>query len=497
MSNDEVIEQLTTWAGRVAAGEAVLLRLIGELDAREAWAVHGVTSCAHWLSWQLGLSQTTASERVRVARALRELPLTAVALAEGRVSYSQVRAISRVATAADETVWVELARHSTGAQLDKAARGAARAKAADQDPASRPEKATSTVSWDDDGDLVLTLRFPAAQAPGVLAALEHHQAAEKTDRDARLTELAVALVGQAGDTAADRSGAGTESSAEDCGAVPQPYVYEEPPYPQLRQRVSAFEARTPAEEQALADWTAERDRRRARRDAWRAHEERLHAEAAAQHIPTGRASLADALVRALLRPSHGPAVKLQLLVDPVSGWARTSTDELLPPTTLAAVLRTLPGQHRLPTARPLQACDLTRHDLGRRSRLVSPTLRALLGQLDGERCRFPSCSHTRFLHAHHVTFWRHGGPTDLANMILLCTRHHTLLHQHGYQLTLDPNRTLHVRTADGTQLLHHLALPHAPAEDLPIVAAGTLPNHYSGDRFDLGYIVNVMLQHAA
>ena len=60
ISDAELVEQVTTWAGRVAAGEARLLALVGELDAREAWAVHGVRSCAHWLSWRIGWTPGTA-----------------------------------------------------------------------------------------------------------------------------------------------------------------------------------------------------------------------------------------------------------------------------------------------------------------------------------------------------------------------------------------------------------------------------------------------------
>src|SRR5437016_3969176 len=88
LTDEALVEQLTSWAARVAAGEAVLLRLVGELDRREAWAGHGVVSCAHWLSWRLGMSLTTARERVRVARALRDLPLVQSALGEGRMSYA-------------------------------------------------------------------------------------------------------------------------------------------------------------------------------------------------------------------------------------------------------------------------------------------------------------------------------------------------------------------------------------------------------------------------
>jgi hypothetical protein len=74
LSNEEVEDGLRTWAGRVAAGEARLLAFVGEFDERHGWAVSGILSCAHWLSWRLGMGQNAAGERVRVARALRSLP---------------------------------------------------------------------------------------------------------------------------------------------------------------------------------------------------------------------------------------------------------------------------------------------------------------------------------------------------------------------------------------------------------------------------------------
>jgi hypothetical protein len=484
LSNDELIDQVTTWAGRVAAGEARLLALVGELDAREAWAGHGVRSCVHWLSWKIGWTPTTARERVRVARALRELPLTAEALGAGRVSYAQVRALTRFVTAVDEDVWLDLARHSTAAQLEKAARGAARAKALEQAPDERAVKPATSLRWDDNGDLVLTLRFPAHEGVAVLAALEQVQAAEQAERDERTKALALEL--------AALQGASAEASV-----LMDPSAYVDPPFPVLAER-APFADQSPAEKQAIDDWWTKHDRLHALRVAAEEQAELVEAVAAARHLPIGRASLADALFRALLHPRAGQAAtKVQLLVDPVSGWARTHRDELLPPATLKQVLRTLPGDHRLPKVRPLHAADLTRHDLGRRSRLVSPALRALLGQVDGERCRFPGCDHTRFLHAHHLVFWRNGGRTDLSNIVLLCTRHHTLLHQAGYDLRLADDRTLTVRAPDGRLLEHHPALPPASAEALPLVAADALPSRWGGEKLDVGYVVNVLLQRAA
>ncbi|MCU1593728.1 MAG: endonuclease, partial [Frankiales bacterium] len=128
LTTDQLAAQLTSWAGRIAAGEARLLELLAEFDEREGWGAVGVLSCAHWLVWKLGLSPATAREKVRVARALRGLPLTATALSEARLSYAQARAITRVAASADEHQWVDLARYTTAAQLEKAVRGVRRSR---------------------------------------------------------------------------------------------------------------------------------------------------------------------------------------------------------------------------------------------------------------------------------------------------------------------------------------------------------------------------------
>ena len=79
-------------------------------------------------------------------------------------------------------------------------------------------------------------------------------------------------------------------------------------------------------------------------------------------------------------------------IDPLSGWGRQADGELLPPTSLRAVLKALPGRGGVLRLRPVTAADLRRHDLGRTSREANAALRELLGALDGERCRFPGCT---------------------------------------------------------------------------------------------------------
>jgi hypothetical protein len=69
--------------------------------------------------------------------------------------------------------------------------------------------------------------------------------------------------------------------------------------------------------------------------------------------------------------------------------------------------------------------------IGRKARAVPPALRRALRSRD-RTCRFPGCCQERFLHAHHIEHWAHGGRTDLSNLIHLCSHHHRLLHEGGY-----------------------------------------------------------------
>jgi hypothetical protein len=50
-------------------------------------------------------------------------------------------------------------------------------------------------------------------------------------------------------------------------------------------------------------------------------------------------------------------------------------------------------------------------------------------------CAFPGCTHTQFLHGHHVKHWLHGGETNLDNLVMLCTVHHHLVHEGGWTVT--------------------------------------------------------------
>jgi len=92
---DRLGDQIAELSAHLDAAAARLLDLIREFDARGGWG-NGFRSCAHWLTWRIGLDHGAARERVRVARALGSLPRLARALARGELSYSKVRALTRV-----------------------------------------------------------------------------------------------------------------------------------------------------------------------------------------------------------------------------------------------------------------------------------------------------------------------------------------------------------------------------------------------------------------
>ena len=116
---DRLADEIAEVASLIDAAEHRLLTLICRFDEGSGWATHGALSCAHWLNWRIGLDLGAARERVRVARALAPLPRVDDALRRGAISYSKVRAITRVARAATEATLLEMATHATASQLER------------------------------------------------------------------------------------------------------------------------------------------------------------------------------------------------------------------------------------------------------------------------------------------------------------------------------------------------------------------------------------------
>jgi predicted urease superfamily metal-dependent hydrolase len=86
---EELGQEIAELAVHLDAATHRLLECVRQFDAEGGWAVQGAVSCAHWLSWRIGLDPATAREKVRVARALGNLPAIDAALKSGKLSYAQ------------------------------------------------------------------------------------------------------------------------------------------------------------------------------------------------------------------------------------------------------------------------------------------------------------------------------------------------------------------------------------------------------------------------
>ena len=115
-------ERIAELAARINAAESRMMTLIADFDRRGGWKDGGYGSCAEWLAWRIGIKIGPARERVRTARALEELPQTADALRDGRISYAKVRALTRVATPECEAELLEFARAGSAARLEQRVR---------------------------------------------------------------------------------------------------------------------------------------------------------------------------------------------------------------------------------------------------------------------------------------------------------------------------------------------------------------------------------------
>ena len=118
--------EIATLAAHLSAAECRWLQLVAEFDRREAWLQWGCRTCAFWLSWKCGLDIRSAQEKLRVAHALEELPLVTEAFAAGSLSYSKVRAISRIATPENEEALVTLGLRATAAHMESIVRAVPR-----------------------------------------------------------------------------------------------------------------------------------------------------------------------------------------------------------------------------------------------------------------------------------------------------------------------------------------------------------------------------------
>jgi hypothetical protein len=188
---DALEREITDLCAQINAAGYRLLQLIAELDDEAPWGAWGLSSCAHWLNWRCGIGLNAAREKVRAAHALRQLPRTSACFATGELSFSKVRAITRIANLENEQELLDLSRHATAAQVEKLVRAYRRAGRLQAREQARAQHASRELHYyhDEDGCLVIRARLPAEEGAIVLQALntamdaqhEEHKASESED----------------------------------------------------------------------------------------------------------------------------------------------------------------------------------------------------------------------------------------------------------------------------------------------------------------------------
>jgi len=170
---EELGERIAELAAQISAATYELLAMLRDFDERGGWN-SGFHSCAHWLVWRVGLDLGAAREKMRVARALGALPLLSAAMRRGEISYSKVRALSRIATPANEQDLLTFGRAGTAAHVERLVRGMRRV---DRIAAGQSEKRLHAARYlhaytDEDGMVVVRGRLAPESGAALLRALE-------------------------------------------------------------------------------------------------------------------------------------------------------------------------------------------------------------------------------------------------------------------------------------------------------------------------------------
>jgi hypothetical protein len=366
LSVAELAAQITELAGHLNAANYRWLCLIGEFDRRDGWSDGALKSCAHWLNFKCGLDLGAAREKVRVAHALPTLPKIAAAMARGELSYSKVRALTRVAEEATEDYFLMIALHGTAYHVESLVRKYRRVKEVEElgREAAQQENRRLNYWFESDGSFVFNGRLPALAGTALINALEAAmEALPPSDVDV------------------ERSEAPTNRPmrrADGLALMAESFLHKGPKNISTADR---YQVVVHVDAETLRESTA------------------------------GRCEI-----------EHGPSVSAETA-------RRLACDSSLVTVTENEQGETL--------------------DVGRKTRSIPPAIRRALKSRDSG-CRFPGCTHQRYVDAHHIRHWVHGGETKLGNLVTLCRFHHRYVHEENITIQTQPDGNWRFLKSDGS-----------------------------------------------
>ena len=183
---EQLGEQITELCSYIYAAESRLLALIHEFDDKQYYEKLGFCSCAHWLNFKCGIGMNAAREKVRVANALAKLPKMDERFSKGELSYSKVRAMTRIADETNEDYLLMIAKHGTAHHVEKLVSKYRTAKRVQDASVANEQYRDRELShyYDHDGCLVIKARLPAEQGALIVKALEMAM-----DKDFRVSDV--------------------------------------------------------------------------------------------------------------------------------------------------------------------------------------------------------------------------------------------------------------------------------------------------------------------
>ena len=454
----ELRRAVTRMAAHINLADWRFVKLIAAMDRTRGWREGGYCNLGNWLDHRCGLGPCASRERIRIGRALERLPRIDAAFRDGAISYSKVRAITRVATPHTEAMLLAIAEGSSAAQLESLVRTYERVGGSVRGRDSSEQR--RGLSWYyEDGMLIMTAAVPAERGALVIKALQQVIDGRKDEEEARCASLlGVTCPRETAEPAADQGSDG--APAERAGATDGEGV-------------------TAQVELTTADASAETLADHGSGNSSEAVSARVAGAAVTDMDVSGDVSaetddFPDWLTFELSSREQRFADALvdmaeHCLASPAGHWRRRRTGRryevvLTIDRNELAAKRSAGGAryHVEPDwgideedARQI-ACDadLTEFiqdargnllNYERRRRIVPGRLQRALKLRDRNRCRFPGCAHQRHVEAHHVQHWIDGGETCLENLVLLCGAHHRLLHHGAFHIVIEDDGIVFVR----------------------------------------------------
>ena len=469
----ELRRAVTRMAAHINLADWRFIKLIAAMERSRGWREGGYCNLGNWLDHRCGLGPCAARERIRIGRALAKVPQIDAAFRDGMISYSKVRAITRVATPDTDAMLLAIAEGSSAAQLESLVRTYERVGKSDSGRASSEQR--RSLSWYyEDGMLVITAAVPAERGALVIKALQQVVDGGKDEREAYYESRLAATCrqGTAGPAAHEDvedvgraqggfgAGAATaRSAAEGAGAIcgqdvptqsewAAPDVSAETPAnhagmdngeevstPIANAAVTDVDAAgsVSAETDDFPDWLtfelASREQRFA--DALVDMAEHCLASGAGpwKRRRTGQRYQVMLTIGRNELAAQRAAGGARYHVDPDWGIDEEDARNIACDADLTEFIQDARG-------------NLLNYE--RRRRIVPARLLRALKLRDHNRCRFPGCAHQRYVEAHHVRHWIDGGETRLENLVLLCGAHHRLLHHGAFHITIEDDDVIFV-----------------------------------------------------